>query len=108
MASVSGLKGNPAQVNYSASKAGVVGMTLSAAKELGPRGITVNAVAPGFIRTPMTDVLSEQVREKCLEAIPLHRFGEPEEIAGAVAFLAGDDASYISGQVLVVDGAMSM
>lgn len=106
--SVAGLYGNQGQINYSASKAGVVGMTLSAAKELGPRNITVNAVAPGFIETPMTDVLPEKYKEEVKAQIPLRRFGKPEEIAGAVAFLAGDDAAYISGQIIVIDGAMPM
>ena len=108
VSSVAGLYGNPGQFNYSASKAGIVGMTLTAAKELGPRNITVNAVAPGFIQTKMTDVLPEQVKESALQSIALRRFGKPEEVAGTVAFLAGEDASYISGQVIVIDGAMIM
>ncbi|MGI5959816.1 MAG: 3-oxoacyl-[acyl-carrier-protein] reductase [Massiliimalia sp.] len=108
VSSVAGLYGNPGQFNYSATKAGVVGMTLTAAKELGPRNITVNAIAPGFIETPMTDVLPEDVKETCKNAVALRRFGKPEEVASVVAFLAGDGASYISGQVIVIDGAMSM
>ena len=106
--SVAGLYGNAGQLNYSASKAGVIGMTLTAAKELGPRNINVNAVAPGFIETPMTDVLDEKYKEEVKVQIPLRRFGKPEEIAGAVSFLAGKDSAYISGQVLVIDGAMPM
>lgn len=106
--SVAGLYGNPGQLNYSASKAGVVGMTLTAAKELGPRNITVNAVAPGFIETPMTAVLSEKYQEECKALIPLRRFGKPEEVAGTVSFLAGEDAGFISGQVIVIDGGMPM
>ena len=106
--SVAGLYGNPGQFNYSATKAGVVGMTLTAAKELGPRNITVNAVAPGFIETPMTDVLTDEQKAAALSSVPLGRFGKPEDIAAAVAFLASDAAGYISGQVIVVDGAMSM
>jgi len=106
--SVAGLYGNAGQINYSASKAGVVGMTLTAAKELGPRGITVNAVAPGFIETPMTAVLEDSYKEEILKQIPLRRFGKPEEIAGAVSFLVGDDAAYITGQVIVIDGGMPM
>ena len=98
--SVAGLYGNPGQLNYSASKAGVVGMTLTAAKELGPRNITVNAVAPGFIETPMTAVLDDKYKEDIKAQIPLRRFGQPEEIAGAVAFLTGEDSRYITGQVL--------
>lgn len=106
--SVAGLYGNPGQFNYSATKAGVVGMTLTAAKELGPRNITVNAVAPGFIETPMTDVLTDEQKAAALSSVPLGHFGKPEDIAAAVAFLASDAAGYISGQVIVVDGAMSM
>ncbi len=106
--SVAGLYGNPGQFNYSATKAGVVGMTLTAAKELGPRNITANAVAPGFIETPMTAVLTDEQKAAALASVPLGRFGKPEDIAAAVAFLASDAASYISGQVIVVDGAMSM
>ena len=106
--SVAGLYGNPGQLNYSASKAGVVGMTLTAAKELGPRNITVNAVAPDFIETPMTAVLDDKYKEDIKAQIPLRRFGQPEEIAGAVAFLTGEDSRYITGQVLVIDGGMPM
>ena len=108
VSSVAGLYGNAGQFNYSASKAGIVGMTLTAAKELGPRNITVNAIAPGFIETPMTAVLDEKVKEKCMEAVALRRFGKPEEVAGVVSFLASENASYVSGQVIVIDGAMSM
>lgn len=108
ISSVSGLYGNPGQANYSASKAGIVGLTLSAAKELGPRGITVNAVAPGFIDTPMTRAMPQKAREAALASIALKRAGTPQDVANAVAFLASDEASYISGQVLVVDGCMTI
>ncbi len=108
MASVAGVYGNPGQFNYSASKAGVIGMTLSSAKELGPRNITVNAIAPGFINTPMTAVLDEAVKKVALESTALRRFGEPEEIAATAAFLASDGAAYITGQVIVIDGGMVM
>ena len=108
MASVAGVYGNPGQFNYSASKAGVIGMTLSAAKELGARNITVNAIAPGFIKTPMTDVLDEKAKEAIKNSISLNRFGEPEDVSNAVAFFASENSSYITGQVLVVDGGMVM
>lgn len=108
ISSVAGLYGNPGQINYSASKAAVVGMTMSAAKELGSRGITVNAVAPGFIRSDMTDVLDEDYKKKVLDLIALGRFGEVEDIADTVSFLASDAARYITGQVIVVDGGMMM
>lgn len=108
MASVSGLKGNPAQVNYSASKAGIVGMTLSAAKELGRRGIRVNAIAPGFIETDMTAVLTEEQKEAAAKNITLGRMGQPEDIANAALFLASDMGSYITGQVISVDGGIIM
>ena len=108
VASVAGLYGNAGQFNYSASKAGVVGMTLTAAKELGKRNITVNAVAPGFIETPMTDVLDEKVKEAIKGQIALGRYGKPEEVASTISFLASEDASYISGQVIVIDGCLSM
>ena len=108
MASVSGLKGNPAQVNYSASKAGIVGMTLSAAKELGRRGIRVNAIAPGFIDTDMTAVLTEEQKKSAAENITLGRMGKPQDIANAALFLASDMGSYITGQVISVDGGIIM
>lgn len=106
MASVVGIGGNPGQANYAASKAGVIGLTKTAAKELASRGITVNAIAPGFIRTDMTDVLSDKVKEETLKNIPMGKFGEPEDVAKAAAFLASSEAGYITGQVLCVDGGM--
>jgi 3-oxoacyl-[acyl-carrier protein] reductase len=108
MASVVGVTGNAGQINYSASKAGVIGMTKSAARELAARNITVNAVAPGFIETDMTKDLVEKAGEGMLSGIPLGRLGSPEDIAEAVAFLASDAANYVTGQVLNVDGGMVM
>ena len=108
MASVVGLMGNAGQVNYAASKAGVIGATKSAAKELASRGITVNAIAPGFIDTEMTGALLEKVQEQILTQIPLGTFGKPEDIANCAAFLASDEAAYITGQVIQVDGGMCM
>ncbi|GFZ83644.1 3-oxoacyl-[acyl-carrier-protein] reductase FabG [Paenibacillus marchantiophytorum] len=108
ISSVVGVLGNPGQANYVAAKAGVIGLTKATARELSSRGITVNAVAPGFIETDMTDKLSAEMREHMLKQIPLERLGQPEEIAKVVRFLASDDASYMTGQTLHVDGGMYM
>jgi 3-oxoacyl-[acyl-carrier protein] reductase len=108
VASVAGLYGNPGQMNYSASKAAIIGMTKTTAKEFGSRNITCNAVAPGFIHTPMTDVLSEDLKAKMIEAIALRRYGEPEEIASVVSFLVSENASYVTGQVIEISGGLAM
>ena len=108
LTSVIGLVGNVGQANYAAAKAGLIGLTKSMAKEVGSRGITVNAVAPGFIDTRLTDVLPEDFKKWALEMIPLNRLGEPEDVAGAVAFLVSPAARYITGNVLSVDGGMFM
>ena len=108
LSSVVALRGNPGQANYCASKAGLIGMTKALARELGSRGITVNAVAPGYIETDMTAAMSESAREIMLGTIPAGRPGTPEDVAKAVAFLVSDEAAYITGQVLRVDGGMAM
>ncbi len=108
ISSVSGLTGNAGQVNYSSAKAGIIGMTKGVAKEFASRGVTCNAVAPGYIQTDMTDGLSEKVKDAIMNIIPLKRLGSPEDVANAVAFLASDEVSYITGQVITVDGGMVM
>ena len=108
LASVAGLYGNPGQMNYSASKGAVIAMTKTAAKELGSRGINVNAVAPGFIKTPMTDKLTDEQRDAMLAQIAMKRYGEPEEVASVVAFLCSDDAAYVTGQTIEISGGLSM
>ena len=108
ISSVVGVHGNAGQINYSASKAGIIGMTKSMAKELGAKGICVNAIAPGFIQTDMTDVLSDEVKDKIKTSIPMGKLGNVDDIAQTVAFLASDAASYITGQVIGVDGGMGM
>ena len=108
IASVVGLRGNAGQANYAAAKAGLIGFTRALAREVGSRGITVNAVAPGFVISPLTDVIPDQLREQALNSIPLGRFADPDDIAGAVAFLASDDGAYVTGHVLTVDGGLAM
>lgn len=108
MSSVVGIAGNAGQANYASSKAGVIGLTKAVARELASRGITVNAIAPGFIETEMTEVLSDAVKEASVAQIPLGRFGKPEDIAKTAAFLASDNAGYITGQVIQVDGGMAI
>jgi len=108
MSSVVGISGNAGQANYSAAKAGLIGFTKTIAREVASRGITVNAVAPGFITTRMVEGLGEEVRAQILERIPLGRFGAPEEVAACVAFLASDDAAYITGQVVGIDGGLGL
>ena len=106
--SVSGLMGNPGQVNYAASKAAMVGLTKSIAKELGAKGVTANVVAPGFIETDMTAALGDGLKEEIAPRIPVRRLGKPEEIASAVSWLSSDEAGYVTGQVIVVDGGLAM
>ena len=108
ISSIVGIIGNAGQVNYAASKAGVIAMTKSIAKELGSRGIQVNAIAPGYINTSMTESLNEKIKDEMLKMIPLKRFGMPEDVAKAVGFLASEDSDYITGQVIKVDGGMVM
>ena len=108
LASVAGLYGNPGQMNYSASKGAVIAMTKTTAKELGGRGVTCNAVAPGFIQTPMTDKLTEEQKNAMLAQIAMKRYGQPEEVAAVVSFLCSDDASYVTGQVVEISGGLSM
>ena len=108
ISSVSGILGNVGQANYAASKAGVIGLTKTMARELGSRGITVNAIAPGFVDTEMTEVLSEEIRENACKQIILGRFGKPEDIANTAVFLASDKADYITGQVISVDGGINV
>ncbi len=106
--SIVGLRGNPGQTNYAASKAGIIGFTKSLARELGSRGVRANAVAPGYVDTQLTNVLPDELKSAMLQNTPLGRLGEPEDVAGAVRFLCSDEASFITGEVLLVDGGLAM
>ena len=108
LASIVGIVGNPGQANYAASKAGIIGMTKSVAKERASRGVTCNAIAPGFIKTEMTETLPEQAKQRLMDAIPMGTLGEPKDVAQAALFLVSDAARYITGHVLVVDGGLAM
>jgi 3-oxoacyl-[acyl-carrier protein] reductase len=108
IASVVGLRGNPGQTNYSASKAGIIGFTKALARELGNRGVRANVVAPGYVETRLTQVIADDMRQVMLQNTPLGRFGQPEDVAGAVRFLCSDEASFITGEVLLVDGGLGM
>jgi 3-oxoacyl-[acyl-carrier protein] reductase len=108
VSSVVGLVGNAGQANYAASKAGIIGFTKSVAREVAQRGITVNAVAPGYVETELTGSLPEKVKEQIREQVPAGRFGEPEEVAEVIAFLVGEEAGYVTGQTIAVDGGMTM
>jgi 3-oxoacyl-[acyl-carrier protein] reductase len=108
LSSIVGLRGNPGQTNYAAAKAGIIGFTKSLARELGGRGVRANVIAPGYIKTALTDVLPEEAREAMLTATPLGRLGDPEDVARAVRFLCSDEASFITGEVLLVDGGLAM
>jgi 3-oxoacyl-[acyl-carrier protein] reductase len=108
IASISGVFGNPGQGNYAASKAGMIGMTKSLAREVAPRGITANCIAPGFITTPMTEALNEKQTQEIAKMIPAQRFGTPDEIAAGVVYLASEEAAYITGQTLHINGGMAM
>jgi 3-oxoacyl-[acyl-carrier protein] reductase len=108
IASIIGIMGNPGQANYAASKAGIIGFTKSVAKELASRSINVNAVAPGYIQTEMTEKLSDEVKQKMLALIPLNKMGTPKDVAGVCLFLASADSNYITGQTIVVDGGMAI
>jgi 3-oxoacyl-[acyl-carrier protein] reductase len=108
VSSIVGLRGNPGQTNYSASKAGIIGFTKALARELGSRGVRANVVAPGYVSTRLTEVLPAELKEQMLGATPLGRFGDPEDVAAAVRFLSSDEASFITGEVLLVDGGLAM
>jgi 3-oxoacyl-[acyl-carrier protein] reductase len=108
VSSIVGIHGNPGQTNYAASKAGIIGFTKSLARELGSRGVRANVVAPGYVRTQLTDVLPEEATTAMLAATPLGRLGDPEDVAGAIRFLASDDAAFVTGAVLLVDGGLGM
>jgi 3-oxoacyl-[acyl-carrier protein] reductase len=108
VSSIVGLRGNPGQTNYSASKAGIIGFTKSLARELGSRGVRANVVAPGYVSTRLTDAIADELQQQMLAATPLGRFGDPEDVAAAVRFLCSDEASFITGEVLLVDGGLAM
>jgi 3-oxoacyl-[acyl-carrier protein] reductase len=108
VSSIVGLRGNPGQTNYAASKAGIIGFTKALARELGSRGVRANVIAPGYVSTRLTDVIADDLKDQMLAATPLGRFGDPEDIAAAVRFLCSDEASFITGEVLLVDGGLAM